>query len=48
MTGAVGGEGAFDRRIPGFLSSFRGGGGPTDRTVVKADAIAASFFFFFF
>ena len=27
-TGAVGGEGAFDRRAPGFLSSFKGGGGP--------------------
>ena len=43
----VGGDGAPERRLPGFLSSLRGGGGPTLRTVVKAEAMAASFFFFF-
>ena len=39
------GDGAPDRRLfdlPGFLSSFRGGGGPTLWTVVKAVAMAVS------
>ena len=38
----VDGEGAPERLLPGFLSSLRGGGGPTDRTVVKAEAMADS------
>ena len=43
MTGTgVGGDGVPERRLLGLLSSFNGGGGPTFRTVVKAEAMAVS------
>ena len=40
--GTLGGDGAPDHWLFGFLSSLRGGGGPTLRTVLKAVAMAVS------